>query len=65
MLENEIFFNEIVEINEKFQFSLTPPTSAAKWNDFFYNENNVLIILYYSDKNQLVFQSSKFSRGKK
>ena len=64
VLENENFFNKTLEIDKKFQFSLTPPSSPSQWNDFFYNRNNVHDNFYYSDKNKLVFQSGKLSRKK-
>ena len=64
VLENENFFNKTLEIDKKFQFSLTPPSSPSQWNDFFYNRNNVQDNFYYSDKNKLVFQSGKLSRKK-
>ena len=64
VLENENFFNKTIKIDKKFQFFLTPPLSPSKWNDFFYNRNNVYDNFYYSDKNKLVFQSGKLSRKK-
>ena len=64
VLENENFFNKTLEIDKKFQFFLTTPSSPSQWNDFFYNRNNVHDNFYYSDKNKLVFQSGKLSRKK-
>ena len=59
MLENENFFNEIVELKKGFKFFLTPPLSPKRWNDPFYSENNVNPNFSYSGKNQIIFQSKK------
>ena len=64
ILENEILFDKKVKLNEEFKFFLTQPYSANVWNDLFYTESNVNANFSYSDKNQLVFQSSKLSRKK-
>jgi len=64
VLENENFFNEIVELDKKFKFYLTPLKYPKKWNDFFYNVNNVNANFSYSEKNQIVFKSNKLSRNK-
>ena len=64
VLENENFFNETLQIDKKFQFFLTPPSSPSKWNDIFYNGNNVHDNFSYNDENKLAFQSGKLSRKK-
>ncbi len=64
VLENENFFNEIVELKKGFKFFLTPPSSPKRWNDPFYSENNVNPNFSYSGKNQIIFQSKKISRNK-
>ena len=64
VLENENFFNEIVEVDKDFKFFLTPPSSSINWNDFFQNPNNIKANFSYSDKNQIIFQSKKLSRNK-
>ena len=64
VLENENFFKEIVELDKKFKFYLTPLKYQKKWNDFFYNVNNVNANFSYSEKNQIVFKSKKLSRNK-
>ena len=43
---------------------MKPPKSSIKWNDFFYNSNNVNDNFSYSDKNQIIFNSKKLSRNK-
>ena len=63
VLENENFFNEEIEIDNDFKFFLTPPITSIKWNDFFYNSNNVNANFSYSDKNQIIFNSGKLSRN--
>lgn len=64
VLENDNFFNETVELNKEFKFYLTPPQSPKKWDDFFYNVNNINANFAYSGKNQVVFKSNKISRNK-
>ena len=64
VLENEILFDKTVKLNEEFKFFLTPPYSANIWNDPFYGESNINDNFSYSDKNQLILQSSKLSRKK-
>ena len=64
VLESEIFFNKTVELDKEFIFSLTSSSFPNKWNDFFYENNNVNANFAYSDKNELIFQSSKLSRKK-
>ena len=64
VLENENFFNEIVEIDKDYKFFLTPPSSSVKWNDLFQNPTNIKANFSYSDKNQIIFQSKKLSRNK-
>jgi len=64
ILENEILFDKTVKFNEEFKFFLTPAYSTNIWNDSFYGENNINDNFSYSDKNQLIFQSSKLSRKK-
>ena len=64
ILENEILFDKTVKFNEEFKFFLTPPYSTNIWNDSFYGESNINDNFSYSDKNQLIFQSSKLSRKK-
>jgi len=64
VLENEILFDKTVKLNEEFKFFLTPPYSTNIWNDPFYGESNINDNFSYSDKNQLIFQSSKLSRKK-
>lgn len=64
VLENENFFNETVQLDTKFEFFLTTPSTPTIWSDLFYNENNVFDNFAYSDKNQVIFQSSKLSRKK-
>ena len=64
VLENENFFNEIIEIDKDFKFFLTTPTSSIKWHDFFYNSNNINANFSYSDKNQIILSSKKLSRNK-
>ena len=64
VLENETLFDKTVKLNEEFKFFLTPPYSTNIWNDPFYGESNINDNFSYSDKNQLIFQSSKLSRKK-
>lgn len=64
VLENENFFNEVIEMNKDFKFFLTPPSSSIQWNDFFYSSNNINDNFSYSDKNQIIFNSGKLSRNK-
>ena len=64
VLENENFFNEIIEIDKDFKFFLTTPTASIKWHDFFYNSNNINANFSYSDKNQIILSSKKLSRNK-
>ena len=64
VLENENFFNEIVEIDKDYKFFLTQPSSSVKWNDLFQNPTNIKANFSYSDKNQIIFQSKKLSRNK-
>ncbi len=64
VLENENYFNETVQLDEKFKFFLSTPSSPSIWSDLFYNENNVYDNFAYSNKNQIIFQSSRLS-GKK
>ena len=64
VLENEILFDKTIKLNEEFKFFLSPPYSTNIWNDPFYVESNINDNFSYSDKNQLIFQSSKLSRKK-
>ena len=64
VLENENFFNEVIEMNKDFKFFLTPPISSIQWNNFFYSSNNINDNFFYSDKNQITFNSGKLSRNK-
>ena len=64
VLENEILFDKTVKLNKEFKFFLSPPYSTNIWNDPFYGESNINDNFSYSDKNQLIFQSSKLSRKK-
>ena len=63
VLENENFFNEVINIDKDFKFFLAPPTSSTQWNDFFYSSNNINDNFAYSDKNQIIFNSGKLSRN--
>jgi outer membrane protein assembly factor BamB len=62
VLESENFFNRTVELDKEFNFSLSSLSIPNKWNDFFYGNNNVNANFAYSDKNELIFQSTKLSR---
>ncbi len=64
VLENENFFNDVVELKKGFKFFLTPLSFPKKWNDLFFNENNINANYSYSDENQIIFQSKKISRNK-
>ena len=62
VLESENFFNRTVELDKEFNFSLSSLSIPNKWNDFFYGNNNVNANFAYSDKNELIIQSTKLSR---
>ena len=64
VLENENFFNEIIDIDKDFKFFLTKPLSPTKWNDFFFDSNNINANFSFSDKNKIIFRSGKLSRNK-
>jgi outer membrane protein assembly factor BamB len=63
-LNNSNFFNKTVVLNEEFRFLKSPIVDNSEWNDVFYSESNLHDNFLYSDRNEIILRSKKFSRNK-
>jgi hypothetical protein len=54
-------FNKIIPIKENFKFDISDEKINLKWHDFFYNQSNNSENFKYSNTNQLIYKSKKFT----
>lgn len=55
-------FDKIIEIDNKFKFSIDDPQNNKSWKDVFYSLSNNTKNFRYKNANQLIFKSKKTTR---
>ena len=55
-------FNKIVQINEKFNFTINEPLRNLSWSQTLLNKENNVVNLSFDNKNQIIHKSKKISR---
>ena len=61
-ISSNIFFNEIVDLDNNFKFLIPPLIKNEKWNDIFFSDGNVYKNFLYNDTNKIILKSKKLSR---
>ena len=59
---SEEIFNEIIDLNENFNFRLPSPIKNFQWKDIYYDQTNNYKNFKYNNLNQTVFKSKKLTK---
>lgn len=57
-------FNDIIPIDQNYNFNIKKPITNKSWTDYFFNQNNNSTNFKYSDLGKTIFKSKKLTRYK-
>ena len=55
-------FNDVIQLDTKFNFSIKKNSQNDSWSDIFYNDNNNIDNLSFSDTNKVFLKSKKLTK---
>ena len=62
IIKSDTKFDEIINIDKNYDFSLSPVINPIDWKESFYNKNNNYSNFQYKNENTVKFMSKKLSR---